>query len=160
MASSKDMRGIVDAVFATEGEIDDLTNGRYYLKRGIQAQSHSGVAPKHNYLYLKYYDSGIDEESDKITAVGFVDKKNSNKVIASTGGSELRPNATQTEEQDFNNFWSSEYVRWYDRDWTDWCYNEGSVTVHHPFYMIYSVADLPIKHFTAKSVWQPKKWGE
>ena len=77
-----------------------------------------------------------------------------------TGGSELRPNATQTEEQDFNNFWSSEYVRWYDRDWTDWCYNEGSVTVHHPFYMIYSVADLPIKHFTAKSVWQPKKWGE
>ena len=66
------------------------------------------------------------------------------KVIASTGGSELRPNATQTEERDFNNFWSSEYVRWYDRDWTDWC----------------SVADLPIKHFTAKSVWQPKKWGE
>ena len=51
-------------------------------------------------------------------------------------------------------------LRWYDRDWTDWCYNEGSVTVHHPFYMIYSVADLPIKHFTAKSVWQPKKWGE
>lgn len=35
-------------------------------------------------------------------------------------------------------------LRWYDRDWTDWC----------------SVADLPIKHFTAKSVWQPKKWGE
>ncbi|MGM9754607.1 MAG: hypothetical protein ACI3ZW_02650 [Parabacteroides sp.] len=41
MASSKDTRGIVDAVFATEGEIDDLTNGRYYLKRGVQAQSHS-----------------------------------------------------------------------------------------------------------------------
>ena len=35
-------------------------------------------------------------------------------------------------------------LRWYDRDWTGWC----------------SVADLPIKHFTAKSVWQPKKWGE
>ena len=104
-------------------------------------------------MYLKYYDSGIDKESDKITAVGFVDKKNSNKVIASTGGSELRPNATQAEEQDFNNFWSSEYVRWYDRDWTGWCYNEGSVTVHHPFYMIYSVGDLPIKRFTAKSVW-------
>lgn len=160
MASSKDTRGIVDAVFATEDEMDDITNGRYYMKRGIQAQSHSGVAPKHNYMYLKYYDSGIDEESDKITAVGFVDKKNSNKVIASTGGSELRPNATQTEELDFNNFWRSEYVRWYDRDWTGWCYNEGSVTVHHPFYMIYSVADLPIKHFTAESVWQPKKWGE
>ena len=158
MAPADECRGIVDAVFATDGEAEDFTDGKYYVRRGINAEHNSGVAPKKKYIYLKYYDEGVDKDPNKkITALGFMNKNN-NKIIASTGGSELRPNATQTEEQEFNAFWDPNGFSWYKRPWDGWCFNEGSVTVHNPFYMVFTNKELAIKHFKEDSVWQPAPW--
>ena len=164
LAPSDDCLGIVDAVFCTKDEAEDFNGGKYYEKRGVHANDNMSAAIADNYLYVKYYDEGVDHDpSKKITAIGFVNRDDHNKIISSTGGSELRMNATQTDENRFNEFWAEKNWNWYagERTGAKWCFYEGDFTVkHNLFYVAYTTQDLPIEHFREGSVWQPKKWGE
>ena len=112
---------------------------------------------------MKYYDEGVDiDPSKKITAIGFANIDNHDVIISSTGGSELRMNATETEENKFNQFWDKKKWNWYagDRSGKSWVFYEGGLVRHNRFYVVYTTQDLPIQHFREGSVWQPKKWGE
>ena len=71
-------------------------------------------------------------------------------------------NATQTEENSFNQFWDKKNWNWYagDRSSKSWVFYEGGLVRHNRFYVVYTTQELPIKHFRDGSVWQPKRWGE
>lgn len=155
--------GIVDAVFCQEGTAKGFNGGKYYIPRGVHANKNVSGALDNNYLFVKYYDEGVDHDpAKKITAIGFANIDNKNAIISSTGGSELRMNATQTEENSFNQFWDKKNWNWYagDRSSKSWVFYEGGLVRHNRFYVVYTTQDLPIKHFRESSVWQPKKWGE
>ena len=161
LASSDDCQGIVDAVFCQDDTLDDIPNGRFYVARGVHANHEFAGWIDNNYLYVKYYDEGVDRDpAKKITAIGFLNKDDHNKIIASTGGSELRGNATQTDLSRFNEFWAEKNWDWYagERKGAKWCYLEGTLPVDNQFYVVYTTQDLPIKRFTEGAVWQPKPW--
>ncbi len=163
LAPSDDCQGIVDAVFCQKGTAEDFNGGNYYVARGVNANEELTGALDDNYLYVKYYDEGVDHDpSKKITAIGFLNKDDHDKIISSTGGSELRMNATQTDENRFNEFWAEKNWTWYagERKGAKWCFYEGGLVKYNQFYVVYTTQDLPIKHFREGSVWQPKKWGE
>ncbi len=163
LAPSDNCLGIVDAVFCQEGTAKDFNGGKYYIPRGVHANHEMSGALDNNYLFVKYYDEGVDHDpSKKITAIGFANVDKKDKIIASTGGSELRMNATQTEENKFNQFWDKKNWNWYadDRSGKNWVFYKGGLVKHNRFYTIYSTQELPIRHFRESSVWQPKKWGE
>ena len=129
----------------------------------VHANKNVSGALDNNYLFVKYYDEGVDHDpSKKITAIGFANIDNKNAIISSTGGSELRTNATQTEESSFNQFWDKKNWNWYagDRSGKSWVFYEGGLVRHNRFYVVYTTQELPIKHFRDGSVWQPKRWGE
>lgn len=164
MAPSDDCLGIVDAVFCQKATAEGFNNGRYYVARGVHADENMPGALDNNYLFVKYYDEGVDHDpAKKITAVAMVNHDDNNKIIASTGGSELRMNATQTEENKFNEFWSRDKWDWYtgeERVGKNWVFYKGGLVFHNRFFVVYTTQDLPITHFRESSVWQPKKWGE
>lgn len=155
--------GIVDAVFCQEGTAKGFNGGKYYIPRGVHADKNMHGSLDNNYLFVKYYDEGVDHDpAKKITAIGFANIDNKDAIISSTGGSELRMNTTQTEENSFNQFWDKKNWNWYagDRSSKSWVFYEGGLVRHNRFYVVYTTQDLPIKHFRESSVWQPKKWGE
>lgn len=164
MASAGDCQGIVDAVFCQKETAEDFDGGKYYVARGVHANHELTGAVDNNYLFVKYYDEAVDKDpSKKITAVGFADYDNNDKIITSTGGSELRMNATQTEEERFNEFWDRKNWDWYngqERTSKNWSYLEGGLVTPHKFFVVYTTQDLPIERCNEKTVWQPKKWGE
>lgn len=163
LAPSDKCLGIVDAVFCQEGTAKDFNGGKYYIPRGVHADHDMDGALDNNYLFVKYYDEGVDiDPSKKITAIGFANIDNHDVIISSTGGSELRMNATETEENKFNQFWDKKNWNWYagDRSGKSWVFYEGGLVRHNRFYVVYTTQDLPIQHFREGSVWQPKRWGE
>lgn len=164
MAPSDDCLGIVDAVFCQKKTAEGFPNGRYYVARGVHADENMPGALDNNYLFVKYYDEGVDQDpAKKVTAVAMVNCDDNDKIIASTGGSELRMNATQTEENKFNEFWSRDKWDWYtgeERVGKNWVFYKGGLVFHNRFFVVYTTQDLAIEHFRESSVWQPKKWGE
>lgn len=164
MASEDDCRGIVDAVFCQSGTVEEFNGGKYYVARGVHADHELSGAMDNNYLYVKYYDEAVDlDPGKKVTAIGFANRDNDNKIIASTGGSELRLNATQTEEIRFNEFWNQKNWNWYngqERIGKGWCYLEGGLVTYNQFFVVYTTQNLPIERFNENTVWQPKRWGD
>lgn len=164
LASEDDCQGIVDAVFCQDKTVEDFNGGKYYVARGVHADHELSGAMDNNYLYVKYYDEAVDlDPGKKITAIGFADCDKDNKIIVSTGGSELRLNATQTEENRFNEFWNQKNWNWYngqERIGKGWCYLEGGLVTYNQFFVVYTTQDLPIEHFNENAVWQPMRWGE
>lgn len=164
MAPSEDCLGIVDAVFCQKETAEGFPNGRYYVSRGVHADENMPGALDNNYLFVKYYDEGVDQDpAKKVTAIAMVNRDDEDKIIASTGGSELRMNATQTEENKFNEFWSRDKWDWYtgeERVGKNWVFYKGGLVFHNRFFVVYTTQDLAIEHFRESSVWQPKKWGE
>ena len=151
MASENDCDGIVEIQFEIDG--DDAVE--YYTRRGDCAHEGSNDTNKANYLWVKYYDPSSYDASQKITAVGFYDKNDDVKqIIASTGGSELKRNATEGETREWESFWQDREAR--DKPW-----NEGGADIHyHQFYPVYVRKDLPIKRMNESNVCHPLKWGE
>ena len=149
MALENDCDGIVEIQFEKSG--DDAVE--YYVRRGDGSHEGSNDTNTPNYLWVKFYDPASYTASQKITAVGFYDK-DGKQIITSTGGSELKRNATESETNDWKAFWA-------DREERNKPWNEGGADIHyHQFYPVYVRKDLPIKRMNESNVCHPLKWGE
>lgn len=82
----------------------------YYTRLGDSSHESSNDTNTGKYVLVKFFDSAVDSPSDKITAIGWYDKDDS-KLIANTGGSELKRNPTESEENSWKAFWEDREER-------------------------------------------------
>lgn len=146
LAHEDECDGIVDIIF---GKSKD-----YYTRRGDSSHESSNDTNTGNYILVKFFDSAVDSPSDKITAIGWYDKDDK-KLIANTGGSELKRNPTESEENAWKAYWEDREER------GDYLWNEGGIDIHyHKLYPVFVRKDLPVDRFNESTVCHPLKWGE
>ena len=157
LALETDCDGLVEIRFAESGE----SGLDYYYQRGNDARVGGTDISVQNHTYVKYYDP--DDKTytrdDIITAIALMegdkneDGDDDDVIIGSTGGSELKRNCTQSEENAWKEFWKDyQYTK---KDY----WNHGGAT-HHPkqFYPIFSTKTLPIGRVSDATVCHPYKW--
>lgn len=149
LAHENDCDGITDIRFLTEGEIGD-----YYVKRG-DCSDCGGLIITDNYVWVKFAEPGTDI-SQKLTAFGLYDKKDAavepTRIFASTGGSELKRNCLESEENAWKEWWSTQ--SWLSK----YQWNEGSMTFDIGIWCVLSTKPLDIKRFKGDNVCQPLPW--
>lgn len=143
MALENECDGIVDVIF---GKSKD-----YYYKRGDHAAATGGLLNTKNYVLVKFFDETVNLPAEKITAVAIME---GSKVIASTGGSELKRSPTEGEVNAFNQFWSVRTER--DGKWKE----GGGAIINHAIHSAFSTQTLPIRRLNEKTVCHPLAWGE
>lgn len=147
LAHEDDCQGIVDITF-----YDHLED--FFSYRGDPASKCSGLANYPKYVCVKYYDPGKYTSADKITAFGiFDDHKQVNNIIASTGGSELALEATESEYNNWVNFWKGAKDH---HKWPKYAFYHGGGAIPHGIYVKYTTKTLPIERI--KNVTHPKKY--
>ena len=88
------------------------------------------------------------------------------KIIASTGGSELRANAYESEISAFEKFWKVNADMSLEKDIIklhnskDNYFYKGGGIHYHQLQPVISNKELRINRGTQESVWHPKRWGE
>ena len=149
---SKDSeRGIVDITFSNK----DLDG---YTRRGTHANDGIPGSLDNNYVCVKYADSKTKFE-DVIKAIAL--RTDKGKVIASTGGAEMRqPFANQEYLNEFNAYWgNNEYVVAPKSA----NYYTGILVTYNRFKPIFSKQPLT-RDFTTRggqpAVSHPTLWGE
>ena len=99
------------------------------------------------------------------TAFGIRDV-DTDKIIASTGGSELRANAYESEISAFEKFWKVNADMSLEKDSIklhnskDNYFYKGGGIHYHQLQPVISNKELRINQGTQESVWHPKRWGE
>lgn len=154
LAHENDCDGIVDFKLVKDSEAGD-----YYHPRGDNADvGGSGGLLNNNRVQVKYFDPAINDPSEKITAVGLYLKKDDNKTVktdrifASSGGSELAPNATESEFNAWDEWWKTG-SRVVDYQW-----NEKGLINQVRIWGVCSTKTLPISRFKDKGICHPKPW--
>lgn len=149
MAHEDDCYGIVDVQFVPDPP-------EWYTARGDNAfPGGNGMNITKNRVCVRFADPKASGQK-KFTAFGLYNKNdgsfNPDRVMASTAGSELRPNPVQSEYNDWRAFWSSgaSYVK------TQW--NEGTFTQHVKIWPCYSTS--PVGNDRVKNAIHPKRWGQ
>lgn len=155
LAPESDVTGIVDIQFK-----DKAPDG--YAMRGDHPDEGDYIMTK-NKVCVKYFDKGRDKASQKITAFCLLNKNivtdgkeafKINAIVAATGGAELSPYVTGSEEEAWEDFWKNGK---YDR--SQW--NEGSLNSYPvPLWPGFSTDTLRINRLNNHTVTHPKKWGE
>ena len=165
LASERDCNyGLLDVTFVHEEDVDTG-----YYKRGECARTDIGLSVQKRYVVVKPLDEG-DKDADalrkkRLTAFAIRDK-DTEKIIASTGGSELRANAYQSEIDTFNNFWKVDANKTLEKDSIklhnskDNYFYKGGGIHYHQLQPVISNKKLRINRSTQESVWHPKRWGE
>lgn len=165
LASERDCNyGLLDVNFVNEKDVDEG-----YYKRGECARTDIGLSVQKRYVVVKPLDEG-DKDADalrkkRLTAFAIRDK-DTEKIIASTGGSELRANAYQSEIDTFNNFWKVDANKTLEKDSIklhnskDNYFYKGGGIHYHQLQPVVSNKKLRINRSTQESVWHPKRWGE
>jgi len=165
LASERDCNyGLLDINFVHE---DEVPNG--YFKRGDCARTDIGLSVQKRYVVVKPLDEGVTYADSlrqrRLTAFGIRDV-DTEKIIASTGGSELRANAYQSEIDTFNNFWKVDAKKSLENDSIllhnskDNYFYKGGGIHYHQLQPVISNKQLRINRGTQESVWHPKRWGE
>lgn len=145
LAHEDDCQGIVDITF-----YDHLED--YFSYRGNAASEGSGLLNYAKRVCVKYYDPGAP--ADKITAFGiFDDHREVNNIIASTGGSELALEATESEYNRWVEFWKGAKDH---HNWPKYAFYHGGGAIPHGIYVKYSTKTLPIENI--KNVKHPQKY--
>lgn len=149
LAHENDCDGIVDIRFLQESEVDD-----YYVKRGDSSDC-GGLILNDNYVFVKFAEPGTDISS-KITAFGLYEKKDAavepSRIFASTGGSELKRNCLESEENAWREWWNSQ--SWLSK----YQWNEGSMTFSIAVWAVLSNKPLDITRFKGDNVCHPLPW--
>lgn len=161
----KGVYGITDIRFCVEGDAEGYTKRGDATIRGVLAPSAS------NYVHLKFANENTDVK-DVIKAIGlqcFYDYKNKgDRIIASTGGSEMTyPFEIDTR---FDNYWKEGSYKMVETPWWsseyDWIsqddFNKYLIYNIRP---VYSTKNLDVEfNFgdgnTKGKITHPKKWGE
>lgn len=155
LAHAGDCDGIVDIRFITEGEAGD-----YWVRRGDDSLP-GGCTGEANYVYVKYYDPAHDRESDRITAVGLVSRPSDyatnktvdpRRIIASSGGAELKKNCLESEEEAWCDWWRS------DARYIEYTWNTGTFSTYTDLWGVCSTKPLDYTRFKGSNVWQPEPW--
>lgn len=166
MASEKDCDyGLVDINFVHE---DDVPTG--YYKRGDCARTDIGLSVAKRYVVVKPLDEGdsiavANKKNTRLTSFGILDA-DTKKIIASTGGSELRANAYQSEINEFERFWTVDSSSTIEKDsiklhdGKDHYFYKGGGIHYHQLQPVISRRKLHINRGTTDEVWHPKRWGE
>lgn len=116
-----------------------------------------GVEVTKNHVCIKYY---LDDPTAtrKITAFGLYKRDGDSgpfdpdRIIGSTGGSELSLSATTTEINNWENFWSQE--GFYNK--TQWA--EGIISVNTKLWPCMTTTQLPIERISNRTITHPKTW--
>ena len=166
LASERDCNyGLVDIDFVNE---KDIPTG--YFKRGECARTDIGLSVAKHYVVVKPLDEGdstavANKKNTRLTSFGIQDA-DTKKIIASTGGSELRANAYQSEITEFERFWTvnasstieTDSIKLHDGK--DHYFYKGGGIHYHPLQPVISRRKLHINRGTTDEVWHPKRWGE
>lgn len=142
-----DCEGIVDVQFLDK-------TPEFYVRRGDSSDP-GGLVVTNNYVCVRYFDKGVHDPSQKITAIGLYRKHKGDfdpcRVIGSTGGSELRWHYNETEYNAWFNWWNTgaSYVE------TQW--NEGAMTTDEPLWPCISRKDLDINRIKS-GICHPLPW--
>ena len=106
-----------------------------------------------------------NKKNTRLTSFAIRDK-DTEKIIASTGGSELRANAYESEITAFDNFWTVDANKTLEKDSIklhnskDNYFYKGGGIHYHQLQPVVSNKKLRINRSTQESVWHPKRWGE
>lgn len=147
LAHEDDCTGIVDIHF-----YDHLED--YFVYRGDEASKGSGLLNYPKKVCVKYFDKGVHSSDQKITAFGiYDDHKEVNNIIASTGGSELAIEATESEYNKWVEFWSGAKDH---HEWPKYAFYHGGGSIPHGIYVKYTTKNLPIT--SIKNVKHPDKY--
>lgn len=148
LAHEDDCDGIVGVKFLADVP-------QFWTRRGDSSDC-GGLAITDNYVVVRYYDPGVNTPSDKLTAVGLYSKSDDDftatRVVGSSGGSELSPNATQTEYNVWHDFWQGS--GWFEK--TQW--NEGTFSSNEKLWPCCSRRTLDYQHFKGAGVTHAKTW--
>lgn len=151
MAPEDQVTGIHDIIFKDKEE-----DG--YKFRGDHPDQ-GWVSVTKNRTCIKYY---LDDPTAtrKLTAFGLYIRDGdsgaftADRIIGSTGGSELSMMATTAETTNWKNFWNKS--GFYNK--TQWA--EGGVSVNTKLWPCMTTEPLPIERISNRNVTHPKKWGE
>ena len=166
LASERDCNyGLVDIDFVHE---KDIPTG--YFKRGECARTDIGLSVAKHYVVVKPLDEGdstavANKKNTRLTSFGIQDA-DTKKIIASTGGSELRANAYQSEITEFEKFWTVNASSTIEKDsiklhdGKDHYFYKGGGIHYHQLQPVISRKKLHINRGTTDQVWHPKRWGE
>ena len=166
LASERDCNyGLVDVDFVHEKDIDTG-----YYKRGECARTDIGLSVEKRYVVVKPLDEGdstavANKKNTRLTSFAIRDK-DTEKIIASTGGSELRANAYQSEITEFERFWTVDSNSTIEKDsiklhdGKDHYFYKGGGIHYHQLQPVISRRKLHINRGTTDEVWHPKRWGE
>lgn len=147
LAHEDDCKGLVDITF-----YDHIEEGFEY--RGDAASDGSGLANFWKKVCVKYYDDKSDKPEEKITAFGIYDDHHEvNQIIASTGGSELAMEDTESEYNEWLKFW--EGCRDH-HEWPKYAFYHGGGRIPHGIYVKFTTKDLPIDNI--KNIRHPDKY--
>lgn len=149
LAHEDDCDGIVDIIFRDYDE-------DYFSIRGDCASNGPKILNCNVFVRVKYFDAGVDDPAKKIKAFGlYDDHKQVRNIIASTGGSELRLSATQSEQKVWDQYWGSKYVTTHGK-WSRDAFYHGGGGIPHGIYVKFSTQPLPIDK--VKKITHPEKW--
>ena len=165
LASERDCNyGLLDVNFVNENEIPSG-----YFKRGDDARTDIGLSVQKRCVIVQPLDEGASDadkqRKKRLTAFGIRDV-DTDKIIASTGGSELRANAYESEISAFEKFWKVNADMSLEKDSIklhnskDNYFYKGGGIHYHQLQPVISNKELRINRGTQESVWHPKRWGE
>lgn len=147
LAHENDCTGIVDITF-----YDHLED--YFVYRGDAASDGSGLLNYAKRVCVKYFDPGAYKPEHKITAFGIYDDHHEvNNIIASTGGSELPIEATESKYNDWVEFWNGARDH---HNWPKYAFYHGGGAIPHGIYVKFTTKTLPINNI--KEVKHPDKY--
>ncbi len=155
----KNVYGITDIRFAEEGYGNGFTRRGDHCKVGFP----SNALLEKRYVHLKFANENTKTE-DLIKAIGLQDfgdedDENDDKIIASTGGSEMTyPFGSNNR---FDNYWEKGSFNITGTHW----YAGGGLVKKNKFRPVYSTKNLDVNFSfgdgnTKGQISHPKKWGE
>ncbi len=142
LAATDDCDGITEIRFTTE----DSADAEGLIRRGDEGQE-SGRC-----VWIKPFDTMTDDPDTRITAAGIADHNiKIDRIITSTGGSELHPMADEEMVTLWDLFWSDCL-----KDSTAWSDGDGCTHPHllHP---VWSIKPLTVEHLSDQTVSHPRR---
>lgn len=159
LAPEDDCTGIVDIVVYWK-PLD------FYYRRGQHANSGVALALADNYVMVKYYDADAKDADPykKITAVALGDPNKGkiipyDKIWASTGGSELKRNFTESELKKWQDWWGDSATVSTHKDNKYW-FDGALSSKPNKIKVGYSTKTLPIDRLNEKTVCHPLPWSK
>lgn len=158
--------GLIDVVAGWQGKDSERKKleDDYYVLRGDNCQDGIVLDLRDKYVYVKFYDPGVSnaDPNKKITAIAIsvIEEDGPTSILASTGGSELKRNATESEYNAWKSWWTDAFTKEMKEERDDNIFYQKGGAHDVQFGFVYSTKTLPISRLNEKTICHPLKWGE